>query len=186
MSESYDLRMRYDFDAADVPLIGADFGRFSAKLTATYYESWQVTPNPAIPDHRIDLAGQYGRNEALQDGGVPRWKGNASLRWSMGDHTLRVTGRYTHHMADLENSGACVSVLANASCRIDAWLTYDLFYALRLPGLPAMPGESTLAVTINNLLDRFPAAMESAVTPYAASVARIWGRTYNFRVQYRF
>ena len=185
-SDSYDLRLRYDFDAVDVPLVGADFGRFSAKLTATYYESWQVTPNPAIPDHRIDLAGQYGRNEALQDGGVPRWKGNASLRWSMGNHTLRVTGRYTHHMADLENSGACVSALANASCRIDAWLTYDLFYALRLPGLPAMPGESTLAVAINNLFDRFPAAMESAATPYAASVARIWGRNYNFRVQYRF
>ena len=56
-SDSYDLRLRYDFDAVDVPLVGADFGRFSAKLTATYYESWQVTPNPAIPDHRIGLAG---------------------------------------------------------------------------------------------------------------------------------
>ena len=183
-SESYDLRVRYDFDG--LPLIGADYGTLSAAVEATYYESWRVTPNPAIPHHRINLAGQYGRNETLQDGGVPRWKGNASLRWSTGGHTLRLTGRYTHHMADLENSGACVSALANASCRIASWVTCDLFYAYRLPGVLGIPGATTLAVTINNLLDRFPAPMASATTPYAADVARIWGRTYNFRVQHRF
>ena len=184
-STSYDLRIRYDFDASDIPLIGGAYGSFSTTLEATYYESWRVTPNPAIPENRIDLAGQYGRNEALQDGGVPRWKGSASLRWSTNRHTLRLTGRYSHHMADLENSGACVSPLANASCRIDSWLTWDVFYAYDLPGIPAIPGQTTLALTVVNLLDRFPAPMESATTPYAASVARIWGRTYNFRVQHR-
>jgi len=182
---SYDLRLRYDFEAADVPLIGGEYGTFGTTLNATYYESWRVTPNPAIPDNRINIAGQYGRNEGLQDGGVPRWKGSVSLRWNLHDHTVRLSGRYTHHMADLENSGACVSPLANASCRIDSWATVDLFYAYRLPGVLGFPGQTTLAVTINNLFDRFPAPMQSATTPYAASVARIWGRSYNFRVQHR-
>lgn len=184
-STSYDLRVRYDFDAADVPLIGGEYGAFSTTLEATHYVSWRLTPNPAIPGDRIDIAGQYGRNEALQDGGVPRWKGRVSLRWYMNDHTLRATGRYTHHMADLENSGACVSALLNASCRIDSWVTYDLFYAYRVLNVLPVPGETTLAVTINNLLDRFPAPMQAATTPYAASVARIWGRSFNFRVQHR-
>ena len=185
-STSYDLRVRYDFEASELPLIGGDYGVFTAALEATYYESWELTPNPAVPAHRIDIAGQYGRNESLQDGGVPRWKGNVSLRWQRHRHTLRFTGRYSHHMADLENSGACVSPLANASCRIASWATYDLFYAHTLPQRFGIPGETTLAVTMINLFDRFPDPMETATTPYAASVARIWGRSYNFRIQHRF
>ena len=185
-STSYDLRVRYAFDAADLPLVGGDYGAFVTTLAATHYASWRVTPNPAIPDNRIDLAGQYGRNEALQDGGVPRWKGNASLRWQMDRHTARLSLRYTHGMADLDNSGACVSPLANASCRVHAWSTCDLFYAYRLSDVLGLSGETTLAVTITNVLDRFPDPMEATTTPYAASVARIWGRTYNFRAQHRF
>lgn len=184
-STSYDLRIRYEFDAHAIPGVKHGRGRLTSTLEATYYQSWKLTPNPAIPTNRIDIVGQYGRNEALQDGGVPRWKGSASLRWRMDRHTLRFTGRYTRHMDDLENSGACVSPLANASCRIDSWVVFDLFYACRLPRLRGIGGMTTLALTVNNLLDRFPDPMESATTPYAASVARIWGRTYNVRVQHR-
>lgn len=185
-SLSYDLRIRYSFNAQDIPVIGGDYGNFTTVLDSTYYESWKLTPNPAIPDQRINLAGQYGRNEGLQDGGVPRWKGSASLRWNMNDHTVRLSGRYTHHMADLENSGRCVSALSNSSCRIDSWVVYDLFYQYRLQEFFGIPGETTLQVTINNLFDRFPDPMESAGTAYAASVARIWGRYYNFRIQHNF
>lgn len=185
-SLSYDLRIRYNFNAQDIPVIGGDYGNFTAVLDSTYYESWKLTPNPAIPDLRINLAGQYGRNEGLQDGGVPRWKGSASLRWNRSDHTLRFSGRYTHHMADLENSGFCVSSLSNASCRVDSWVTYDLFYQYRLQEFFGIPGETTLAFTVNNLFDRFPDPMETATTPYASSIARIWGRWYNFRIQHNF
>ena len=185
-SVSFDLRIRYAFDGNDLPLIGGDYGTFRTDLETTYYESWQLTPNPAIPSNRINIAGQYGRNEGLQDGGVPRWKSKASLRWQLSDHTLRLSGRYTHHMADLANSGECVSPLANASCQIDAWMTLDLFYAYRLSSVFGVPGETTLALTLNNLLNRFPSPMESTTTPYAASVARIWGRSYNFRIQHHF
>ena len=184
-STSYDLRIGYDFDAADIPLIGRDFGTLTATLETTHYESWRLTPNPAIPDNRIDIVGQYGRNESLQDGGVPRWKGNVSLRWYMNNHSLRLSGRYTHHMADLENSGACVSALTNASCRINSWLAYDLYYAYRVPNVLPVHGETTIAITINNLLDRFPAPMQTATTPYASSISKIWGRWFNFRVQHR-
>ena len=185
-SVSFDLRVRYRFNGADIPLIGGNYGAFSTDLQATYYKSWELTPNPAIPNNRVNIAGQYGRNEGLQDGGVPRWKGNASIRWELNNHTLKLSGRYTHHMADLTNSGECVSPLANATCEIDVWRTVDLFYAYRLSSILGVPGQSTLAITVDNLFDLFPTPMESAASPYAASVARIWGRSFNFRVQHHF
>jgi len=64
--------------------------------------------------------------------------------------------------------------------------TYDLFYQYRFQDLLGLSGETSISLTVNNLFDRLPDPQETAVTPYSASLDRIWGRYYNVRFQHTF
>lgn len=185
-SVSYDLKMRYSFNAQNLPFIGGDWGSFVANLDATFVEEFTLTPDPTSSD-RVNVAGQLGRNEGLQDGGSPRWKGSAGLRWAYGNHVARLVGRYHHHVKDYNvPSFTCITSLSNASCRVDSMTVFDLFYQYRVQDFLGIEGETTIALTVNNLFDRFPDPQETAVTPWSASLDRAWGRFYNIRFQHTF
>jgi len=186
-SVTYDVRTRFSFDADEIPFIGGDYGSFVATLDATFVDKFTLTPDPTDPG-QVNVAGQLGRSEGLQDGGSPRWKGSAALRWAMGNQTARLTGRYHHHVADLNiPSGTCTSTLSNASCRVDSMATFSLFYQYRFQDLLGMSGETTLSMTVDNLFNRLPDPQQTSVTPYSASLDRNnWGRYYNLRLQHTF
>ena len=185
-SISYDLKMRYSFDADEIPFIGGDYGSFTANLDATFVEEFTITPDPTSSE-RLNLAGQLGRNEGLQDGGAPRWKGSVGLRWALGNHTARLTARAFQHVKDIENNGNCVTILSNADCEINSYATFDLFYQYRFQDLMGLQGETTVSLTVNNLFDRYPQALETFSTPYQASLVRNnFGRYYNVRFQHTF
>ena len=185
-SITYDIRARFTFDGEEIPFIGGDYGSFTANIDMTYVDEFTLTPDPTSSD-RINVAGQLGRSEGLQDGGSPKWKGSAGLRWAYGNHIARLTGRYHHHVADLNvPSGSCISTLSNASCRVDSMSVFDLFYQYRIQDFLGMQGESSISLTVNNMFDRFPDPQETAVTPYSSSLDRNWGRFYNLRFQHTF
>jgi hypothetical protein len=186
-SITYDIRTRFSFDGDEIPFIGGDYGSFTATLDATFVEEFTVTPDPTS-DERVNMAGQLGRNEALQDGGSPRWKGSAGLRWAYGDHTARLTARYHHHVKDYNVPAfTCITTLSNASCRVDSMVVYDLFYQYRFQDLMGLQGETTLSLTVNNLFDNLPDPQESSITPFTSSLDRNnWGRYYNLRLQHTF
>lgn len=185
-SVTYDLRMRFSFDGNEIPFIGGDYGSFTANLNTTFVDEFTLTPDPTS-SKQINVAGQLGRSEGLQDGGSPRWKGSAGLRWAYGNHTARLTGRYHHHVKDYNvPSFTCISTLSNAACRVDSMAVFDLFYQYRVQDFLGLPGESTISLTVNNIGDRFPDPQETAVTPYSASLDRNWGRFYNIRFQHVF
>ncbi|OWR01174.1 TonB-dependent receptor [Sphingopyxis witflariensis] len=134
-TDGVDATLRYEF--------GTGIGRFAAVVDASYLNSFKTTaPNPAGGDPIVDE--RAGRGDTPR-ATYPRWKGQASLRWTgeTADATLR--GRYIGPTTDAVN--------AVKDARTDSIIYTDVEI-----GFNINDGAARFSIGVNNLFDKAPPA----------------------------
>jgi hypothetical protein len=153
--KSADFQAIYRFDAADIPLIGADFGDFTLRLGGTYMRDYVLQLNPAD----AAFSGVGNRNDGTAGiAPLPRWKAQGALSWTHGAHFARLTARYHHHVDDLTATGG-INANANTRGRIPSATYWDLFYSYRWEGLLG-DDTTTISLGVQNLFDHLPRPIE--------------------------
>ena len=157
-------------------LSGADFaltwhlprrswGQFSFVGGATWIQEYQAKLDSSAP--RLDLAGTF-RDEASEGlGGIPEWKGQASLRWK---HE-RWKASYQIHFVD-----KMLEIIPGTSeeRHIDSWRAHDLQLNYTFPVLDGL----RLTAGVDNLFN------EGAPLAASAFNDNIDGRTHELKGRY--
>jgi iron complex outermembrane recepter protein len=92
-----DFAVAYRFNADDLPFVNRDFGRFRARLMATYVDSFSFKQ---FPGQRSREAAGNRNNATGFVPPIPRWQGTLTLGWDMDRHAVAINGRYRHHMRE--------------------------------------------------------------------------------------
>jgi outer membrane receptor protein involved in Fe transport len=146
--EAIDYAINYRFEAAQLPLIGGDWGVFNLRLQATQMRKYSFQLDPAAPI--IDGVGNRNDTGAgSQIPPIPEWRGTANLGWLYGDHYARLTARYHSGVDDLNLDGTIRA--ANTRGKIDSSTYWDIFYSYTFQDLFSLKGETQVSLGIQNV-----------------------------------
>ncbi|XOV86424.1 MAG: TonB-dependent receptor domain-containing protein [Pseudomonadota bacterium] len=140
--EGFDFDLRYRFESTEIPVIGGEYGSFTASLTGTYVSSFTykltIDPNEACPgDGGKALADQLigvtppceaagNRNDTVPEiPPIPEWKINGRLNWTMGNHSATLLARYVGKVYEDSGDNRNPDFLP-AETYFDATYTYNL------------------------------------------------------------
>jgi len=129
------------------PLTGV--GRFGLTANASWLLKYVIVEqNGGIGQFVID---RRGTERGSPDQAYPKFKGNATLDWTLGDLNASVTGRYIQHVTEtsltpLGDTGSLTNVLGSRFY-VDAQVNYTL---------PILDHGVTLTIGGNNLTDKDP------------------------------
>ncbi len=117
-------------------------GKFRISLDATYIDEFDRTPAPGFPIV-LHNAGTFSR----QDGNFARWRGLASVDWSLLDFTalmtVRYVGRFTLQDAD--------TIIPDVDIRYGSHTYVDMSIGYKVPRV-----NTQLLVGMNNMFDKQP------------------------------
>ncbi|MGH8235858.1 MAG: TonB-dependent receptor plug domain-containing protein [Steroidobacteraceae bacterium] len=161
-------------NAGSVETDGIDFGldqqlpRFAIgdvalSLQASYIDRFEIKVSDDSPAQ--DIVGSRNFRNPFRS--LPQWRANASVRWSLGPHSVVATVRYIDSYLNDQND-----------LRIDRFITEDLQYALSLDNV--FGGKQTsIRLGVNNLTDRIPPSLGFGVRPgYDETVHDVRGRIF--------
>ncbi len=176
---AWDTRLSYD-------LPFRSWGAFDINLQATYVDTYQY--QMAADDPVQEGAGNQN-NPTGAVPAMPRWRANSRLRWSMNDHTLALTARYTHSVAFDANEYSFQRFFPYSTFRytdeIRPWTQVDMFYTYNGLEVPGIGGELSLTVGSRNLFDR-EAQKTGMIAGAFAELQDVLGRSVYGRINYRF
>jgi iron complex outermembrane receptor protein len=146
-------------------------------LDATYNLEYQRDPF-FIEGILIPTAG--GRDFVGTRAGItmlPELRGSLFTQYSLGDHSLRITGRYTDGVTDLREAARNRDGSLN---EIDSYFTTDLVYRLSLPE------DLTMTAAVFNVADRDPPAIRLGDYNYDPFFGNPVGRVFKLGVSKQF
>ena len=178
--------MTYDFSLDDIGLSSlGNWGEFRASVQATFVDSyeWQesiLTPLREAKGHQNNSFGAVPV--------IPEWRANASLGWSLGNHSFMTTVRYVDEVEFDANEFSFQRFLRTENLWkstdvIRAWTTTDMFYTYR--NLGVMGGTATLSFGARNVFDR-EAQKTGMIAGAVTQLQSVLGRVYYVRVNYEF
>jgi iron complex outermembrane receptor protein len=123
------------------PLTGA--GRFGVTVNATKLIKYVLTASNGFV-----VLDRVGTERGSPDQAFPKWKGNATLDWALGDFGASVTGRYINHVLEFGSTVPGGVNKLNSRTYVDFQLEYSpsAFLDKRL----------TFTAGVNNLFDKDP------------------------------
>ena len=138
---SVDVRLPWDVFSGDLSL-----GMEGTYLTQYDENPYLIEGHPTAPAtiHRV---GTYRSDLFL---GYNRIRANAYLNWHMGRHNLRWQVRYVSLSTNINATAIAVAAPVNGNLRIAEYYQHDLTYRVELPW------DSSLTVSVQNLLDTDP------------------------------
>ena len=117
-------------------------GRFGLSVNATRLLKYVLTASNGFV-----VLDRLGTERGSPDQTFPKWKGNATIDWSLGDIGASITGRYIHHVTEV--GGPTGTNKLNSRLYTDFQLTYTPSQLDR---------RFTLTAGVNNLTDQDPPA----------------------------
>lgn len=168
-----DTTWRYD--------VGTDFGDWQAVLSSTFLDRYTVlTPNPAGGAVLVtNAAGTStgGTTPATARATYPRWKAQASLRWSMDDFAVMWRGRYIGSTKDGVAPALPVSAVKGSTVSEIYYNDLQLDYRMDAHA-------TTFSVGVNNVFDQMPPlSYANAPINFDMYTYDVMGRYFFFRVQ---
>ncbi len=161
-----------DFQASYRMPVG-DGGSITPGFAGTYlieYKTDDVTVEGVLVQPSFDGVGLLNYQTTAYP--LPQWKGNAYLQGEFGNHSLRLQLNYIDGYTDQRgatifgpNAGALAGASVTDGKNIGAFTTLDATYRL------VLPTNTTLAVSLQNLLDKDPpfARLDQNYDPFTAS-----------------
>jgi iron complex outermembrane receptor protein len=121
------------------PLTSA--GRFGVSVNATRLTKFVLTASDGFV-----VIDRVGTERGSPDQAFPKWKGNTTLDWNLGDFGASVTGRYIHHVTEIGGPNGTNKL--GSRTYVDFQLEYSpsAFLDKRL----------TFSAGVNNLFDKDP------------------------------
>lgn len=184
--QAWDLQVNYNFTLDDIGLgdLG-NWGDFRVGLQTTKVDTyeWQesiLTPVREAMGHQNNSFGAVPI--------IPEYRANVSLGWSLANHSVSATVRYTDEVAFDANQFSFQKWIRpehnyRDNTVIDAWTQMDMFYAYR--GLEVMDGEATLSLGARNLFDR-EAQKTGMIGGAVTQLQSVLGRVLYVRATYEF
>jgi iron complex outermembrane receptor protein len=162
-TDGVDLFANYKFDTG--------FGEFVVGSSWTRVLSFEQENFPGAGT--IDYLGKYwGSGAALENYGFPKWKGNASVAWSLRDYSASVGYNFTSGYLEDENDNN----------KIEAYQTFDARIGYKLPVV-----DIQLTVGVNNVFDEPPPlVVTSFENGFDRAIADIRGRMWFVELSRRF
>jgi iron complex outermembrane recepter protein len=166
-------------------------GALAVRLYANYLEKFDAQQFSGAPLSQYAGVSVVGSNPA----GFPRWRGNLTVDYSIGNFGITLSEQYIHNMrldippgiANSTTAGAPLVPLAFVDSRVPAvWYT-DLALRYKVPH-----GDGNIEVfgTVNNLFDKDPPLIPGTIPgvniPTNIAVYDFIGRSFTAGVRFRF
>lgn len=181
--KAWDIQAGYNFTLDNIGF--GNWGNFRASVNATYADTytWQesiLTPVREAKGHQNNSFGAVPI--------IPEWRANASLGWSLGNHSVNTTVRYIDEVQFDANEFSFQQYLRTEHLWthtevIRAWTQTDMFYTYR--DLSLFEGNATLSVGARNLFDR-EAQKTGMIAGVVSQIQSPLGRMLYVRVNYEF
>lgn len=157
----------------------AAYGTFGGQWDATLYtrHGYQYQGEAEVSD--------LGKYEDF--GPTPRYRQALTLTWALGAWNASVTHNYTDGYQDFTNDGA-IGANYPAERTVKAYKTIDATVGWKAPKMDYVKNLSA-TFGIKNLLDKDPPSSRTEAnfqTGYDASFTNPLGRTFYFRINYKF
>lgn len=175
----------WDFQL-DYQLPYTDWGQFGFNTQATFFDTYQFQLSQDDPAQEAvgNQNDSYGAVPA-----VPEWRANARLSWSLENHNLSTTVRYTDDVVFDANDYSFQAGFPFSTYRevdtIRAWTQVDAFYTYRDIQVPMMGGNLSLTAGVRNLFDR-EAQKTGMIAGVVAELQDPLGRVLYGRMSYEF
>jgi len=117
-------------------------GRFGVTVNATHLIKYVLTASDGFV-----VINRKGTERGSPDQAYPKWKGNATLDWNLGDFAASVTGRYIDHVTEVGGP--------NGTNKLNSRFYTD-FQFVWTPSMPTFDQRWAFTVGINNLFDKDP------------------------------
>lgn len=171
------------FNAASVDTDGIDLainyfmptssGEFGVHFTGTRTLSYEI---PGADGRTQDVAGLFNHDNFARS--IPETKANLALDWTKDNHSAAIIAYY------VDSYETTRAVPANASAKIDEWVTVDVQYAYNLQ---LDDSEAVITVGIKNVFDEEPPTVfDAANFSYDPKHHDPRGQLYYVRAKYRF
>lgn len=181
--QAWDLQANYAFDLDSFGL--GSWGNFRASLNATYTDTytWQESVLTPVREAKGHQNNSFGAVPV-----IPEWRANASLGWSLGNHSINTTVRYIDDVLFDANEFSFQSLLRPENLWrhtevIRAWTQTDMFYTYS--DLEVYGGNATLSLGARNLFDR-EAQKTGMIAGVVSQIQSPLGRMIYARVNYEF
>ena len=115
-------------------------GRFGLSVNATRLLKYVLTASNGFV-----VINRKGTERGSPDQAYPKWKGNATLDWALGDFAASFTGRYIHHVTEIGGPNGTNRLASRFYSDVQASYTPS-YYNDRV----------ALTVGVNNLFDKDP------------------------------
>ena len=202
-TETLIYSLRYGFDASQIPFVGGDYGRFTTSLSVTHMLTEEITRFKSIGCDRPNaqgvcpgdspFAGITGDGVGNNNGVIfvpgpdffgntiaplpptPEFRVNLGLRWSMGNHTAQLMGRWHDSILNVLTTWDAFrerGLLSEAQsaipqnevcsqqpfkiCKFPAEAYWDISYSYNRPGVLNTDMNLNLNVAIRNVFDNYP------------------------------
>lgn len=117
-----------------------------------------------------------GTERGSPDQAYPKFKGNATLNWSLGDLAASVTGRYIHSVSEINPNTGLPNIL-NSRFYVDAQVNWML---------PVLDRRILLTIGGNNLTDRDPpACFTCSLNNFDPTTYDVPGQFFYGRISYK-
>ncbi|MEQ8314654.1 MAG: TonB-dependent receptor [Gammaproteobacteria bacterium] len=180
--KAFDTSLSYGFSLDDVGLDG--WGNINMLLNATYVDSYKFQLQSDSPV--LEAVG-IQNNDFGAVPPIPEIRANLRVNWTMGQHSVSMTGRYVDELVFDANEFSFQRFFPGSTWRstdvIRAWSQMDMFYSYR--DLEAFGGSFNLTVGARNVFDRMP-QITGMIAGVAASLQDPLGRVIYARVNYNF
>ncbi|URD61788.1 TonB-dependent receptor [Sphingomonas sp. KRR8] len=145
----------------------SSIGRFGISANASHLLKYVLTASNGFV-----VIDRKGTERGSPDQAYPRWKGNATLDWSLGNLDVALTGRYIASVRETDNGNK---------------LNNRLYTDVQVSFLPTMIDRRlALTVGVNNLFDKDPPACFScSVNNYDPTTYDVPGRFGYVRLSYK-
>lgn len=185
--QAWDLQVNYRFTLDDIGLgdLLGNWGDFRLGFQTTKVDTYEWQESILTPV-REAMGNQNNSFGAVPS--MPEWRANLTMGWSMGNHSVSATARYTDEMAFDANQFSFQQYLrAEHNYRhndtIDAWSQMDMFYAYN--DLEIMDGSASLSFGARNIFDR-EAQKTGMIGGAITELQSVLGRVMYVRVGYEF
>jgi iron complex outermembrane receptor protein len=151
------------------PMTGA--GRFGLTFNATRLLKYVLTASDGFV-----VLDRKGTEKGTPDQAYPKWKGNATLDWSLGDFAASVTGRYVQDVTEINPNNGLPNKLGSR-----LYGDFQVIYTM-----PFLERRMALTGGINNFGDKDPPGCFScSVNNYDPTTYDVPGRFAYIRLSYK-
>jgi hypothetical protein len=161
--KGFDVAANYRIAAADLPLIGGNYGEFNFGVDATYVTTYDYTSFTGVT---VEGAGKRNNRVAAVPP-TPELKANLRLAWNLNNHQVTIFGRYLDGVDKADDGDPVCSsspfvinvffpgLGVTNPCRktLPSYTTWDLQYSVAIDSLIG-DQETVVQVGLINAFDK--------------------------------